>query len=211
MLIPLQILAGDLHGLNTLQHQPAKVAAMEGLWETRAGAPLLLFALPDKETRENRLELGVPKLASLILTHQSDGVLQGLNDFVGEHPRVAPVFWSFRVMVGMGLLMLMISWLGVWQLCRGGLQAWLQRALIGMSFSGWVAVLAGWYTTEMGRQPWLVQGVLRTADAVAPNVGSGLVWTSLILYLSLYVVLTAAFVSVVFYLARKADEAELPA
>ena len=119
VLIPLQILAGDLHGLNTLQHQPAKVAAMEGLWETRAGAPLLLFALPDKETRENRLELGVPKLASLILTHQSDGVLQGLNDFVGEHPRVAPVFWSFRVMVGMGLLMLMISWLGVWQLCRG--------------------------------------------------------------------------------------------
>ncbi|MGB1558327.1 MAG: cytochrome ubiquinol oxidase subunit I [Oceanococcaceae bacterium] len=211
VLIPLQILAGDLHGLNTLQHQPAKVAAMEGLWETRAGAPLLLFALPDQEARENRLELGLPKLASLILTHHSDGVLQGLNDFVGEHPRVAPVFWSFRVMVGMGLLMLLVSWLGVWQLCRGGLQAWLQRALIGMSFSGWVAVLAGWYTTEMGRQPWLVQGVLRTADAVAPNVGSGLVWTSLILYLSLYVVLTAAFVSVVFYLARKADEAELPA
>lgn len=211
VLIPLQILAGDLHGLNTLQHQPAKVAAMEGLWDTRAGAPLLLFALPDQEARENRLELGVPKLASLILTHHSDGVLQGLNDFVGEHPRVAPVFWSFRVMVGMGLLMLLVSWLGVWQLCRGGLQAWLQKALIGMSFSGWVAVLAGWYTTEMGRQPWLVQGVLRTADAVAPNVGSGLVWTSLILYLSLYVVLTAAFVSVVFYLARKADEAELPA
>jgi cytochrome d ubiquinol oxidase subunit I len=206
LLIPVQILVGDLHGLNTLKHQPAKVAAMEGLWETTAGAPLLLFALPDEAARENHFEIAIPRLASLILTHELDGVVQGLNDFEGEHPRVAPVFWSFRIMVGVGLLMLAVSWLAAWSLWRRGqLPRRLMQALVAMSFAGWVAVLAGWYTTEIGRQPWLVYGVLSTAEAAAPNVGAGLIGTSLAMYLALYLVLTVAYISVVFHLARKAD------
>ena len=203
LLIPLQILVGDLHGLNTLQHQPAKVAAMEGIWETQAGAPAVLFALPDEANRRNHYELAIPKLASLYLTHDANGVVRGLNDFVGEHPRVAPVFWAFRIMVGVGLLMLAASWLGVWQLWRHGtLAPLLLRGLVAMSFSGWVAVIAGWYVTEIGRQPWLVSGVLRTADA-ASKVPAPMIWASLLMYLALYAVLIVAFVSVVFHLARK--------
>ncbi|WP_084155015.1 cytochrome ubiquinol oxidase subunit I [Polycyclovorans algicola] len=206
LLIPLQIVVGDLHGLNTLKHQPAKVAAMEGLWETTEGAPLLLFALPNQTERRNHFELAVPNLASLILTHDLHGEVKGLNDFEGAHPRVAPVFWSFRVMVGMGLLMLTASWLSaalVWR--RGELPRLLLRGLVGMSLSGWVAIVAGWYTTEMGRQPWLVQGVLRTAEAAAPNVGEGLIWTSLAVYLALYATLTVAYVLVLFHMAHKQD------
>ncbi len=149
VLIPLQILAGDLHGLNTLEHQPAKVAAMEGIWETERGAGLRLFALPDEENRTNHYEIQIPKLASLILTHELDGEVKGLNEFE-HHPPVAPVFWSFRVMVGIGMLMLAVSWLGVWQLKRRGEPArWLLRALVGMTFAGWVATLAGWYVTGL--------------------------------------------------------------
>jgi cytochrome d ubiquinol oxidase subunit I len=160
VLIPLQILAGDLHGLNTLEHQPAKVAAMEGIWETERGAGLRLFALPDEENRTNHYEIQIPKLASLILTHELDGEVKGLNEFE-HHPPVAPVFWSFRVMVGIGMLMLAVSWLGVWQLKRRGEPArWLQRVLVGMTFAGWVATLAGWYVTEIGRQPFVVYGLL---------------------------------------------------
>jgi cytochrome d ubiquinol oxidase subunit I len=204
--IPLQIFVGDLHGLNTLKHQPAKVAAMEGLWETQRGAPLLLFALPDEETRSNRLEVAVPKGASLILTHEVDGELKGLNEFVGKHPPVAPVFWSFRVMVGTGLLMLAVSWLAAWQLWRrqGELRPWLTRALIAMTFSGWVATLAGWYVTEIGRQPYLVYGVLTTRAATS-TVPAPLIGMSLSMYLALYVALIGAYISVVFYLARKAS------
>jgi cytochrome bd ubiquinol oxidase subunit I len=125
VLIPLQIYAGDLHGLNTLEHQPAKVAAMEGNWETQPNAPLLLFAIPNKETRSNDYEIGIPSLASIILTHQADGVVPGLNDFVAEdgtvlHPPVLQVFWAFRIMVGTGLLMLLVSWVGVGLLWRRG-------------------------------------------------------------------------------------------
>ncbi len=204
VLIPLQIFVGDLHGLNTLKYQPAKVAAMEGLWETTDGAPLLLFALPDEETRSNRFEIAIPKLASLILTHDLNGTVQGLNDFEGNHPRVAPVFWSFRIMIGMGLLMLAISWLSaalLWR--RGQLPPLLMHGLVAMSFSGWVAIIAGWYTTEIGRQPWLVEGVLLTADAAATNVGAGLIWSSLAIYMTLYLLLTVAYVLVLFHMARK--------
>ncbi|MFP5357002.1 MAG: cytochrome ubiquinol oxidase subunit I [Gammaproteobacteria bacterium] len=208
VLIPLQIIAGDLHGLNTLEYQPAKLAAMEGIWETAPGAPAVLFALPDETARSNRYEIAIPGLAALYLTHDWNGVVRGLNEFEGEHPRVAPVFWAFRIMVGMGLLMLAVSWLASWQLWRRGLPArWLQRVLVVMSFSGWIAVVAGWYTTEMGRQPWLVHGILRTAEAAAPNVGSGLILTSLAMYLLLYLVLIVAYVSVLFYMARKAGDA----
>ena len=208
VLIPLQILAGDLHGLNTLEHQPAKVAAMEGIWETERGAGLRLFALPDEENRTNHYEIEIPKLASLILTHELDGEVKGLNEFE-HHPPVAPVFWSFRVMVGIGMLMLAVSWLGVWQLKRRGEPArWLLRVLVGMSFAGWVATLAGWYVTEIGRQPWVVYGVLSTADA-ASTVPAPLIGISLGLYLSIYAVLLVAYISVLFHLMHKASKGEL--
>ncbi|MEM7042073.1 MAG: cytochrome ubiquinol oxidase subunit I [Pseudomonadota bacterium] len=214
-LIPIQILAGDLHGLNTLDHQPQKVAAMEGNWETGSHVPLLLFAWPDEETRSNRFELAIPNGASLILKHDPAGVVPGLNDFVTadglvEHPPVTPVFWSFRIMVGTGLLMLAISWLAailLWR--RGTLSApsWLLIGLVAMTFSGWLATIAGWYTTEIGRQPWLVQDVLTTAEAVAA-IPSPMVMGTLIAYLLLYAALIITYVGVVFYLARKAARGE---
>jgi cytochrome d ubiquinol oxidase subunit I len=201
--IPVQIVVGDLHGLNTLEHQPAKIAAMEGIWETERGAPLLLFAVPDEELRDNHFEIGIPKLASLILTHELDGELKGLNEFEGEHPRVAPVFYGFRIMVGIGILMLLVSWVALWQLIRKNhLSATVKMALVGMTFSGWVATLAGWYVTEIGRQPWLVQGLLKTADAVSPIPAANLTIT-LAVYLTLYAALIVAYVSTVFHLARK--------
>ena len=204
LLIPVQIFVGDMHGLNTLKHQPAKVAAMEGLWETQRGAPLLLFALPDAATRSNHFELAIPNLASLILTHELDGELQGVNAFGNKHPPVAPVFWAFRVMVGVGMLMLAISWLAAWQLRRGGdIGPTLARVLIAMSFSGWVATVAGWYVTEIGRQPYLVYGVLTTAQA-ASAVPAPMIAATLVMYLTLYGALIVAYVTALFHMARKA-------
>jgi len=202
VLIPLQIAAGDLHGLNTLEHQPAKIAAMEGVWHTEKGAPLLLFAWPDEAAARNDYALGVPRAASLVLRHTLSGEIQGLDQFPNAHPPVAPLFIAFRVMVGMGLLMLAVAWLGAWQL-RGGREpprGWL-RAMVAMTFSGWIAVLAGWYVTEIGRQPWLVYGVLRTADAATAKAIP--LVASLTLYLTLYVGLIVAYISVLFYLAHK--------
>jgi cytochrome d ubiquinol oxidase subunit I len=204
VLIPIQIVVGDLHGLNTLEHQPAKIAAMEGNWETQPRAPLLFFAWPDEEARENRLEFGIPGLASWILTHTTAGLVPGLNEFEGQHPPVLPVFIAFRVMVGTGLLMLGVSWMAAYFLFgRGTLPRPVAFALAAMSFSGWIAVLAGWYTTEIGRQPWLVYGVLRTAEAVAPVPG-GHVALSLAAYLALYAALLVVYFSVLTYLALKA-------
>jgi len=202
VLIPLQIFIGDLHGLSTLEHQPAKIAAMEAIWETEKGAPLVLFALPDESTRSNRFEVSIPKLASLILTHDSEGELRGIESFGENRPPVAALFWSFRVMVGTGMLMLLISAICAWQLFRhNSLSPLMLRALVWMSFSGWIATLAGWYTTEIGRQPWLVQGVLTTAQAVAQTPIAS-VAGSLIMYLSLYGFLLVAYIATVFYLAR---------
>ncbi|MDB5932643.1 MAG: cytochrome bd quinol oxidase subunit 1 apoprotein [Polaromonas sp.] len=214
-LIPLQIVAGDFHGLNTLEHQPAKLAAMEGIWETQKGVPVVLFALPDEKTRSNRYEIAIPKLASLYLTHSLDGEVRGLNDFKGQHPPVAPVFWAFRIMVGMGMLMLAVSWLSVLQLApwkkdpARTLKKWQAMALVGMTFAGWVALIAGWYTTEIGRQPWLVSGVLTAAQAASSVVAPKIAFT-LALYLALYAVLIVAYVSVVFYLARHKTQADMP-
>ncbi|MGB0216110.1 MAG: cytochrome ubiquinol oxidase subunit I [Alteromonas oceani] len=203
VLIPLQILAGDMHGLNTLEYQPQKVAAMEGVWETEQGAPLLLFAIPDEQERTNHAELAIPNLASFILTHELDGEIKGLNEFRGEHPPVAPVFYSFRVMVGMGVLMLFAAWAGSYYLLRRGeLPDWLGKLFIAMSFSGWVATLAGWYVTEVGRQPYLVSGVLRTADAVTglPPQNIGLSFT---LYAVIYAVLMVAYIRTLTLMCRK--------
>ncbi|MEL7047344.1 MAG: cytochrome ubiquinol oxidase subunit I [Pseudomonadota bacterium] len=204
VLIPLQILAGDMHGLNTLEHQPAKVAAMEANWETRGNVPLVLFAIPNSETRSNDFEISIPSGASLVLKHKSTGVVPGLNEFGDKIPPVAPVFFSFRIMVGIGMLMLVISWYGVYQLWRRNeVGDPLAYALVVMTFSGWVATLAGWYVTEIGRQPWLVSGVLTTADAAGPVTAAPIAFT-LVLYLALYVVLLFAYISALYHLARKA-------
>jgi cytochrome d ubiquinol oxidase subunit I len=217
ILIPLQILAGDFHGLNTLEHQPQKVAAMEGNWETGPNVPLVLFGIPNEETRSTDFEIAIPNGASLILKHSADGVVPGLNDFVLEdgtvqHPPVAPVFFSFRIMVATGMAMLLLSWTAVFFMARKrrgveGLPKPLLWAMVPMAFSGWVATLAGWYTTEIGRQPWLVQGVLATEAAVA-DVPAPMVATTLIVYLAIYATLLAAYIGVLFYLARKAARGE---
>lgn len=209
VLTPIQIFSGDLHGLNTLEHQPAKIAAMEGVWDTERGAPLLLFAMPDSEARTNHFEIGIPKGASWILTHEADGEIKGLNDFEGRHPPVAPLFYGFRIMVGTGVLMLLVSWWGVWRWRRDRLfEPLFLRVLVGMSFSGWLATLAGWYVTEIGRQPYLVSGVLTTSQAVTTQPVSN-VAISLAAYLSLYGFLLVAYVSTLFYLARKSAQLEV--
>ncbi|MEY3124097.1 MAG: hypothetical protein RLZZ573_617 [Pseudomonadota bacterium] len=203
-LIPIQIVVGDMHGVNTLQHQPAKIAAMEGIWDTQRGAPAVLFALPDAATQSNRFEIAVPKLASLYLTHDWNGEVKGIKEFGDKHPPVAPVFFAFRIMVGVGMLMLAVSWFSAWRMRRNQpLQPWLARVLVAMTFSGWVALIAGWYVTEIGRQPWLVSGVLTAAQA-ASDVPAPHIALTLSVYLALYLSLLVAYVSVVFHLARKA-------
>lgn len=214
-LIPLQIIAGDLHGLNTMKYQPAKLAAMEGIWETQKGVPAVLFGLPDEKTRSNKYEIAIPKPASFYLTHDWDGEVKGLNDFIGKHPPVAPVFWAFRIMVGVGMLMLLVSWASVFQLKpwkkneKRELTIWHARILVCMTFAGWVALVAGWYVTEIGRQPWLVTGVMTTLEA-ASKVPAPKIALSLALYLTMYAALIVAYITVVFYLARHKKHADKP-
>ena len=210
VLIPVQIFAGDLHGLNTLEHQPAKVAAMEANWETRGNVPLVLFAWPDETARENRFEIAIPNGASYILRHEAAGIVPGLNDYAGEHPPVLPVFWGFRIMVGVGFLMLAVSWAAAFYLYRRHrLPKPLALIMVPMAFSGWVATLAGWYVTEIGRQPWLVTGVLKTAEALGPVPG-GQVALTLSVYLLLYLALLATYIGVLVHLALKAAKAGDP-
>ncbi len=208
VLIPLQIVAGDLHGLNTLEHQPAKIAAMEGHWETKRGAPLVLFAIPNEAERRNDFEVAIPNLGSFILTHDWYGEVKGLNDFEVHSP-VRPVFFAFRVMVGMGFLMLAVSWLASFQLWRrGSLHPHVARVLVAMTFAGWIATLAGWYVTEIGRQPWLVTGVLTTAQAASQTVGAGMVASTLVGYLAIYAALLVAYIATIFFLARRSGAAK---
>ena len=207
VLIPLQIAVGDMHGLNTLRHQPQKIAAIEGVWNTGRGAPLLLFAVPDDRARRNHFEIGIPKLASLILTHDADGEIKGLNEFRDRHPPALPLFFAFRVMVGVGMLMLLTSWLAWWTYRRAGWQParlprWLLQGLAAMTFSGWVATLAGWYVTEIGRQPFIVFGLLRTAD-VASAVPAPMIALTLAMYIAMYLALITAYVAVLAYMAQK--------
>ncbi|HET9976278.1 MAG TPA: cytochrome ubiquinol oxidase subunit I [Burkholderiaceae bacterium] len=211
LVIPLQIFVGDLHGLNTLEHQPQKIAAMEGIWKTERGAPLLLFAWPDAATRTNHYAIGIPKMASVILRHDPDGELKGVDAFPNAHPPVAPLFFAFRIMVGVGVLMLATSWLGWWLMRR---RRWdSERAprpllwlLAGMTFSGWVATVAGWYVTEIGRQPFVVFGLLRTAD-VASNVPAPMIALTLALYVTVYLALIAAYIGVLKYMTEKPIDA----
>jgi len=207
-LTPVQIFLGDMHGLNTLEHQPQKIAAMEGVWHTEKGAPLLLFAIPNETEQKNDFAIGIPKVASFILTHDFDGEVKGLNEFKGNHPPVAPVFFAFRIMVGIGMLMLFIAWVSRIQLWRKDeLSPWVLKMLLLMSFSGWVATLAGWYVTEIGRQPWLVTGILKVKDAVT-DIAPTNVGISLTFYIALYTVLMIAYIHTIFTMAGRAIEIE---
>ncbi|HWP18936.1 MAG TPA: cytochrome ubiquinol oxidase subunit I [Burkholderiaceae bacterium] len=192
VMVPLQILIGDLHGLNTLEHQPAKVAAMEGLWETQRRVPASLFAIPDAEAETNRFEIAIPALASLYLTHDWNGEVKGLKEWPPEdRPPVAIVYFAFRIMVGIGLLMLLIVVVGWWQAWRGRLYEspfFLKIAHRGMGL-GFVAVLAGWTVTEVGRQPWVVYGLMRTRDAVSSSLTTADVSLSLSAYVLSYLVI----------------------
>jgi cytochrome d ubiquinol oxidase subunit I len=198
---PVQIFAGDLHGLNTLEHQPAKIAAMEGHFETRKGAPLILFGLPDMSAEVTKYAVEIPKLGSLILTHHWDGEVRGLKDWpADERPDAAILFWSFRIMVALGFAMMGIGLWALYARCRGRLYeaGLLHRAAIAMGPSGFIAVLAGWITTEVGRQPYTVYGLLRTADSVSPIDGPA-VATSLAAFAIVYF---AVFGAGIFYLLR---------
>ncbi|WP_288904779.1 cytochrome ubiquinol oxidase subunit I [uncultured Sneathiella sp.] len=198
---PIQIIAGDQHGLNTLEHQPAKIAAIEGHYKNVKGAPLLLFGIPDNEQAKTLYTVEVPRLGSLILTHSWDGELQGLESFPREDwPNTFLIFWTFRIMVGMGMIMLFI---GLWSLLRryqGRLyeDRWLARAAVAAGPIGFIAVLCGWVTTEAGRQPWTVYGLLRTADSASPLNGAE-VGSTLIAFILVYFVL---FGTGVYYMLR---------
>lgn len=192
---PIQIFIGDMHGLNTLKYQPAKIAAMEGVWETEKSAPLLLFALPDQENEMNHYEVKIPKLASLILTHDLNGEIKGLKEWAKEdRPRVAIVFWAFRVMVGIGILMLLVGLFSLLQYFRGRLfqSSFLQICWMLMMPSGFVAILAGWFVTEVGRQPYTVYGIIRTAESVSPSIiGAQVAW-SLLSFVIMYIFIFGA-------------------
>jgi cytochrome d ubiquinol oxidase subunit I len=190
VLAPLQALFGDMHGLNTLHHQPVKVAAIEAHWEDQRPADLVLFALPDQKGERNRAEIAVPYLGSIILTHSLDGRVPPLKDYAPENrPRVATVFFAFRIMVGIGLVLIAIGLSGAWLWWRKKLfeTQWYLR-IAGYAWPiGFVAILAGWVTTESGRQPWIAYGILRTADAISP-VAAGTVAASLTAFVIVYLV-----------------------
>jgi len=198
---PLQIVAGDFHGLNTVEHQPAKVAAMEGHYENWQGAPLILFGIPDDEDEVTRYAIEIPKLGSLILTHEWDGEVKGLKAWAKEdRPPAEIVFWSFRIMVGLGVLMALLGLWSGWARLRKSLfqSRALNIAALIMAPSGFAAVLAGWVTTEVGRQPWTVYELLRTADSLSP-VGGEAVAFSLAAFVIVYF---AVFGAGTFYALR---------
>jgi cytochrome d ubiquinol oxidase subunit I len=209
---PLQAVAGDLHGLNTLAHQPAKIAAMEGHWETRRGQPLLLFGWPDMAAEATHLAVEVPRLGSYILTHDWDGEVKGLKAWpAAERPNSLILFWSFRIMVGLGLLMVATGLCSLWLRWRRRLydSDWLLRLALLMGPSGFVAVLAGWITTESGRQPYTVYGLLRTAQSVSP-IDVQAIAASLVAFIVVYFVLFGAGVLYILRLMSHAPQRDEP-
>ena len=207
---PLQLVFGDLHGLNTFRHQPAKVAAMEGLWETRHGAPLLLFGWPDQEEETSKYTIEIPKLSSLILTHAFDGEVKGLKEWPREdRPPVAWVFWTFRFMVGIGMLMIATGVIAILLFLRKRLfdTRWFQYWCMALTPAGFIAVMAGWFVTEVGRQPWIVQGLLRTEDATSPVIGTSIA-ISLAAFIIVYVFVFGAGSYYILRLIGKGPEAE---
>ncbi len=198
---PLQLFLGDMHGLNTLEHQPAKVSAMEGLWDTTRGAPLKMFGLPDQDAEETKYAIEIPKMTSLILTHKLDGEVKGLKEWPrDERPPVMWVFWSFRIMVGLGMLMILTGVFAVLLHWRQKLfdTRWFQWWALALTPSGFIAVLSGWFVTEIGRQPYIVYGVMRTAEAASP-VNANQVGLSLAAFVIVY---AAVFGAGVYYIAR---------
>jgi cytochrome d ubiquinol oxidase subunit I len=214
VLVPLQIVLGDLHGVNTVEHQPIKVAAMEGLWETRTRAPAVLFAIPDSKNETNHAEIAIPALASLYLKHDVDASVEGLKSVPpSERPPVGIVFWAFRVMVGLGLLMAaVVAWSFVLRF-RGGMER--SRAFLATTVAmlpvGFIAVIAGWTVTEVGRQPWVVYGLLRTRDAVSPSITGHDVLLSLAAYILVYLVIFGAGIYYMVRLAKAGPPAETEA
>ena len=203
VLMPVQMVVGDMHGLNTLEHQPAKIAAVEAIWKTEKGVPLVLFAIPNEDKKRNDYAIEVPKLASFVLKHDFDAELQGLDAFGKNTAPVVPVFFAFRLMVGIGVWMLAVAWAGFW-MTRGGRvpSRGLLWVFAGSTFSGMIATLAGWIVTEMGRQPWLVTGVLRTDEAVG-RISGAFLGASLMSYAMTYAVMFIAYMVVLTYLAGK--------
>jgi len=195
VLVPLQVVIGDQHGLNTREHQPAKLAAIEANWETQSRMPLLLFAWPDEQAEANRFEVGIPALGSVIIAHDAEGVIKGLKEWKPEdRPPVALPFFSFRLMVGVGLVLLALVVCSWWVWWRGALASsrWFLKLCMLASPLGFVAVLAGWVTTETGRQPWVVYGLMRTRDAVTPSLAGGDVLASLAIYVVAYIAIFGA-------------------
>ena len=206
VLAPVQAFVGDQHGLNTLEHQPAKIAAIEAIWKTEKSVPLVLLAIPDDDKRRNDFAIEIPKGASLLLRHDADAELRGIDSFAPDTAPVAPVFFAFRAMVGIGMLMLVAAWWGAWATRRGMLPPrWMLWTLSGFTFSGWLATLCGWLVTEIGRQPWLVTGILRTADAVGGASGAQ-VGASFTVYVITYTAMLLAYLVVLTHLAGKGTQ-----
>ena len=212
VLAPIQFFVGDSHGLSAEKYQPAKIAAVEAHWNGDEAAPLVLFAIPDEKTESNRFEISIPNGASLIITHSLDGHFPGLKDFpVTDRPPVMPPFLAFRIMVGIGVLMILVALWGAYRWARGRLEdsnVFLRIASLSWP-AGFVAILSGWTVAETGRQPWIATGVLRTADAASP-VEPGAVATTLVLFLIVYAIVFAAGIVYMNRLIRKGPSPEAP-
>ncbi len=212
---PLQLVIGDMHGLNTLKHQPAKVAAMEGHWDGSKPGALVLFGIPDEKARKNHYEIAIPKAGSLILTHSWDGRYPGLTSFPEKDwPPVANVFFAFRIMVGIGMLLIAIGLYGAFLWWRGRLfeDRWFLRPVSHTWSLGFIAILAGWFVTEQGRQPWVVQGLMRTADATSPVPGASVAGT-LALFVFIYGIVFSMgiyYINRLIHAGPKGDVAEVP-
>lgn len=201
ILAPLQILAGDFHGLNVAHNQPVKLAAMEAVWETEKGAPLVLFAWPDQEAEKNKFEISIPKVASLLITHDIEGEIPGLNEVAAhDRPPVPVVFYAFRIMLGLGGLMLLLGLAGLYARKKGTLYESKPLLLFSVVMipAGVIATLAGWYVVEVGRQPWLVQGLVRTMDVVSPLPAQSVAFT-LALFVTVY---TTLFFTYLYFLRK---------
>lgn len=211
LVAPVQILAGDFHGLNTLEYQPAKVAALEGHWETQRGAPLILFGIPDQDQERTKYEIAIPKLGSLILTHDLNGEIRGLKSWPeDQRPPSAIIFWSFRVMVGIGFAMALTGLLSVYLRLRGQLTTtpWLLRLAVLMGPTGFIAVIAGWVTTEVGRQPYLVYGLMRLSEGRSPIDAPAVAGSLLSFVVVYFLVFSVGIVYILRLMAHPPDAGE---
>ncbi len=213
LLAPAQAVIGDLHGIDTLAHQPAKIAAVEANWETRRGMPLLLFAIPDPQQERNRAEIAIPRLGSLILTREWDGEVKGLKEWApADRPPVAVPFYSFRIMVGLGFVMIAVAVAGFALRLAGKLYTtrWFLRLCTWCLPIGFIALLAGWFVTEVGRQPWVIYGLMRTAEAATPVLGWQSVAFSLALFVIVYFVIFGAGIYYMVRLVQRGPEGPAP-